>query len=63
MGFSRQEYWSCHALLQGSFPTQGSNQGLLHCRQMLYHLSYREVITDVSNLVLSELNFAPNTQP
>ena len=26
MGFSRQEYWSgCHALLQGIFPTQGSN--------------------------------------
>ena len=24
----------------GVFPTQGSNPGLLHCRQMLYHLSY-----------------------
>ena len=23
---------SCHALLQGIFPTQGSNPGLLHCR-------------------------------
>ena len=22
----------CHALLQGIFPTQGSNPGLLHCR-------------------------------
>ena len=30
----------CHFLLQGIFPTQGSNPGLLHCRQMLYHLSY-----------------------
>ena len=29
----------CHFLLQGIFPTQGSNPGLLHCRQMLYHLS------------------------
>ena len=29
----------CHALLQGIFPTQGSNPGLLHCRQILYHLS------------------------
>ena len=29
MGFSRQEYWSCHALLQGLFPTQGSNPRLL----------------------------------
>ena len=25
----------CHFLLQGIFPTQGSNPGLLHCRQML----------------------------
>ena len=30
MGFSKQEYWSgCHALLQGIFPTQGSNPHLL----------------------------------
>ena len=26
----------CHALLQGIFPTQGSNLGLLHCRWILY---------------------------
>ena len=25
----------CHCLLQGTFPTQGSNQGLLHCRWSL----------------------------
>ena len=37
MGFSRQEYWSgCHFLLQGIFLIQGSNPGLLHCRQKLY---------------------------
>ena len=30
----------CHALLQGIFPTQGSNPGHLHCRQILYHLSH-----------------------
>ena len=30
-----------HSLLQGIFPTQGSNQGLLHCRQILYQLSYQ----------------------
>ena len=29
-----------HILLQGIFPTQGSNPGLLHCRQILYHLSH-----------------------
>ena len=26
----------CHSLLQGIFPIQGSNLGLLHCRQILY---------------------------
>ena len=31
----------CHYLLQGIFPTQGSNLGLLHCRQILYHLSHQ----------------------
>ena len=31
----------CHFLLQGIFPTQGWNPGLLHCRQMLYHLSHQ----------------------
>ena len=29
------------SLLQGSFPTQGSNSGLLHCRQILYQLSHK----------------------
>ena len=28
-----------HSLLQGILPTQGSNPGLLHCKQILYHLS------------------------
>ena len=31
----------CHALLQGIFPTQGSNLGLLHCRWILYHLGHQ----------------------
>ena len=29
------------SLLQGIFPTQGSNSGLLHCRQVLYQLSHK----------------------
>ena len=29
------------SLLQGIFPTQGSNPGLLHCRQILYQLSHK----------------------
>ena len=30
----------CHALLQGIFPTQGSNPGHPHCRWILYGLSH-----------------------
>ena len=43
MEFSRQEYWSglpFLSFLQGIFPSQGWNPGLLHCRQILYHLSH-----------------------
>ena len=31
----------CHFLLQGIFPTQGSNPGLPHCKRLLYHLSHQ----------------------
>ena len=31
----------CHALLQGIFPTQGSNPGLPHGRQTLNHLNHK----------------------
>ena len=30
-----------HSLLQGIFLTQGTNLGLPHCRQILYHLSHQ----------------------
>ena len=30
-----------HFLLQGIFLTQGLSLGLLHCRQILYHLNYQ----------------------
>ena len=29
------------SFLQGIFPTQGSNPGLLHCRRILYQLSHK----------------------
>ena len=29
------------SLFQGIFPTQGSNPGLLHCKGILYQLSYQ----------------------
>ena len=31
-----------HSFLQGIFPTQGWNLGLLHCRHILYRLSHEE---------------------
>ena len=31
----------CHFLLQGNFLIQGLNPGLLHCRQILCHLSHQ----------------------
>ena len=37
----------CHSLLQRIFLTQGSNPGLLRCRQILYCFSFRE---DIPNL-------------
>ena len=33
----------CHSLLQGIFLTQDLNVGLLHCRQILYHLRYQGI--------------------
>ena len=32
--------WVAYSLLQGIFPTQGLNSGLLHSRQILYQLSH-----------------------
>ena len=34
--------WVSLSFLQGIFPTQGSNPGLPHCSQILYHLSHRK---------------------
>jgi len=35
----------CHFLLQGILQTQESNPGLPHCRQMVYRLSHKEVLS------------------
>ena len=32
------------AFFRGSSQTQGLNPGLLHCRQMLYHLSHQGIL-------------------
>ena len=42
MRFSREGYWSGLPFpFPGIFPTQGLKLGLLHCRQILYWLSYK----------------------
>ena len=42
MELSRQEYWNGLPFSSpGIFLTQGSNLGLLHCRQIHYHLSHQ----------------------
>ena len=41
------------SLLQGIFPTQGSNPGLLHCRQILYQLSHKGSPTEVKHKSLN----------
>ena len=42
-----------HSLLQRVFLTQGSNPRLLHCRQILYHLSHQSVL--VLNIMVIQL--------
>ena len=41
---SKSTGMGCHFLLQGIFPTQGSNLGLLHCGQMLTIWATREAL-------------------
>ena len=43
-------------LLQQILPTQESNQGLLHCRQILYQLSYQNALQVNSLKYLEKIN-------
>ena len=45
----------CHAFLQRIFPTQGSNPGPLHWRQILYHLSYQGSLYIENVLVIGHI--------
>ena len=50
----------CHFLLQGIFPTQGSNLGipcLLHCRQILYTLSHWVAVQFSQHHVSQRISF------
>ena len=42
------------SLLKGIFPTQESNQGLLHCRWILYQLSYQGSPSNLEVWLLNE---------
>ena len=54
----------CHFLLQGIFPTQGSNWGLPHCRQMLYHLSHQGSLGDQPwQHIKKQRHYLTNTGP
>ena len=50
------------SLLQGIFPTQGSNPGLLHYRLILYHLSHkRSTIWEWVAYPFSNISFQPRS--
>ena len=51
----------CHALLQGIFPTQGSNPGLPHCRWVLYCLNHHVCILILSHFSRVRLFAVPWT--
>ena len=51
MGLPRQDTGvGYYSLLQGTFPTQGLNLGLLQCRQIFYHLNHQ------GSLILTSLH-------
>ena len=43
-----------HSLLQGIFPTQGSNPGLLHCRQVPYQLREALGASCSENMIITQ---------
>ena len=51
--------WVAFPLLQGIFPTQGSNPGLLHCRWVLYQLSHSVQFSSVQSLSCVQLSAIP----
>ena len=48
-----------HSLLQGIFPTQGSNPGLPHCGWILYQLSYQGTLKHVKQQIIFSSRFLP----
>ena len=48
----------CEALLHGIFPNQGSNPGLLHCRQILYCPSFQRSSFYVKQAINKDLLYS-----
>ena len=53
----------CHDLIQGIFPTQGSNPGLPHCRRILYCLSHQSADAAETASVAAVAPRAPASAP
>ena len=47
----------CHTLLQGIFPTQGSNSGFGHCRRILYHLNHQGTSLSNSKYIIHTVHY------
>ena len=45
-----------HFLLQGIFPTQGSNLGLLSCRQTLHHLREMHYLFQITLVLTGDVS-------
>ena len=52
----------CHALLQGIFPTQGLNPGLLDCRWILYCLSHQGSLERILGYPISRNKICTETK-
>ena len=65
IGFPRQKYWSgSYFLLQGIFPTQGLNPGILYCRQYFYWLRHQgSPITKFHRLINNRNLFLTGLDP
>ena len=55
------EWVACHSFLQGIFPTQGLNPGLLHCKWILYHLSHLGLKGQWAGTKASALHILPQS--
>ena len=47
-----------HSILQGIFPAQGLNPGLLHCWWILYCLSHREALKTMEPVTQSHVTYS-----